>query len=723
MPKRQEKDIHKIAMKRFNSVMLREREQRRQAVEDRVFVNARDGQWSQADINLRHNRPRYTVDRISPAIRQVMGDQKQNRTVIKVMPRNQAASTKTAKLLNGLIRDIESNSSATNIYDDAAGESLEGGYGGWRILTQLSEDNPFEQEIIIEWLPSAETSLFFGPSNHYDKHDAPWAFVVEQMTREQFKEDYPDVIPTDFQSIDYFKQYNCSDWFRDDMVQVAEYWVKEPAKKRIGLLSDGAVIELPLDEVEAAGMLEELSASGIMLVEEKIIDSHNVVMYKMTGSDIIEGPNLFPSKFIPLVPVFGITATVTDTRYVRGIVQKAVDAQRIFNFTLSSNIEAVAQTPKDPTYYTPAQVEGFEVLYENQNVENRSHLPYNHDPKEPGPPKRGGAPQVQEALMRQAQQAALDIHATTGIEPASLGNSPELRSGKAVQAQQAMGDRGSFVYQDNKNKSIAYTGEILVDMIPRIYDTPRMIRVIGDDEVAELVEINQMVVNPATGEETLVHDLSGGRYSVKVVTGPQFATQRAESASQLIDLAAADPELRAITRDLIVKNLAVVESEELFSRVHKIQVEQGIVEPTEEEVAEGLGQAAPPTPEQIALLDNVNLQNEKLKADILKADADTNKKTIETQTETIESLKTLLEAYKLQIDMGIPLSRQEHNIRIKTNDVIGEVQQEVDPGPNSEQAEDIAQNLISSGLSPRQEVPLPIAPAGAPGIVSEAELI
>ena len=74
-------------------------------------------------------------------------------------------------------------------------------------------------------------------------------------------------------------------------------------------------------------------------------------------------------------------------------------------------------------------------------------------------PKRTGAPSVNNALLAQIQQASMDLYHVTSMQPPSLGINPELKSGKAIQAQERLGDRGSYVFTDNKEKSIDYTAE------------------------------------------------------------------------------------------------------------------------------------------------------------------------------------------------------------------------------------------------------------------------
>jgi hypothetical protein len=687
-------EIHRIAVERFESIMTRERDQRALAVEDAKFAHTPDGQWDENAISKRKDRPRYTINRVAGAIDQLVGDRRQNRTDIKVRPVSGGADKQLADIYNGLIRNIEGLSKAENAYDMAFDELVTGGYGGWRVLTEFSDDDSFEQDIRIHTIDSASTSLFFDPAaSEYDKRDAGHAFLTTLMPAEEFKAKFPDQQEVSFDQ-EQFNSSLCSSWFVQDMVRVAEYWVKVPVMRNIGLLSDGRVIDLD----DEAIVLDELAAQGVTVQSERKVKSHKVVMYKMSGAGIIDGPNEWAGKFIPLIPAFGKVARIEGKEYVRGLVRNAKDPNRIYNYTVSSEIETTALTPKDPYWITVTQAKGHIPQLRTFNTSNQPFMIYNADPEAPGAPQRTGAPSVQAAMIGQRQNAAQDIYATTGIEPASLGNSPELKSGKAIIAQQKMGDRGSFVYTDNLNKSIEYTGEILVDLIPRIYDTERVIRVLNIDGTSEEVKINaglanfnETITDTQTGKDEIVYDLSRGKYDVVVTAGPSFASQRQESAQQLIDLTANSPVFAEIATDLIAKNLDVLESEELTKRVRQRMIQQGVVTPTDDEREElGLDQPQPPSESEQALLDNVLMQNEKLMAEIENLDAKNAKLMADINKENMEAMETMLGNFLKQQEVGIPLSGRDHDNRVKQNDIIADTQQVIDPGPNSEQASELA---------------------------------
>ncbi len=687
--------IHSLALKRFSRVENKERDQRKLAIEDIKFAQTEDGQWDDGAKEKRKNRPRFTINRVAGAIDQLIGDQRQNRTALKVRPVSGGATEDTAKTMEGLIRNIESASKAANAYDTAFDEVVNGGFGGWRITTEFDEDDPFIQTIKIKQMNTATTSLWFDDSaEEYDKRDAMWAFVTFDMPKDEHAEKFPKSQITDW-SQEQMNNSICSDWVRDNVVRVAEYWVKTPVTKEIALLSDGRVI----DSEEEKAVLDELKDSGVTVKKTRSIKSHKIEMYLMDGGGVLEGPKEWAGKFIPLIPMYGRQAHIEGRTYTRGITRFAKDANRIYNYTTSAAIEAAALSPKDPIWYTPAQIKGHEAKYRTFNNSNSPFMPYNSDPKSPGAPQRTGAPAVQQAFISQIQQASMDLYHVTGMQPPSIGVNPELKSGKAIQAQERQGDRGSFIFSDNLVKSQQYCAEILIDLIPRIYDTERQVRIMAQDGETENVDINTVneeVIDEETGKPVLVNDLSFGKYDVVAESGPAFATQRQESAQQIIELMGSSPQFEALAMDLVAKDLPILESKELTKRVRKQMIQQGLIEPTEQEVQDlGLNQPQQPDPQQTAIVDNITMQTEKLMADIENKDADTLSKQVNTQQATIDSYKALIDAYKLQLESGIPLTATDHDVRIKQQDIIKEGQQAIDDGPNSEQSADIVNQAVA----------------------------
>ncbi len=672
----EDQKIHVEAMRRFEQV--EDKEQRKLAIEDMRFAHVEGGQWDEDAITKRLNRPRFTINRVEPAIDQIVGDQRQNRTAIKVRPVSGGADEQTSKIFNGLIRNIESTSKATNSYDSAFDETVAGGFGGWRILTEYADDDAFEQDIRFKPVKSAASSLYFGHAEEYDKRDAKYAFLVTNMPKTEFEAKYPGKQASNFTERVY-NRGNCDDWFQGDFVRVAEYWKKVPVTKQIALLSNGKVI----DQTEERDVMDELALDGITVIKSREVKSHKVVMYLVNGNEVIAKKSDWAGKYIPLIPVYGKTHTIEGKTYTKGLVRDAKDPQRIYNYETSQAIETSALTPKDPLWYTPIMVAGHEAKWKTFNTKNDPFMPYNVDPKAPGPPVRGGAPALQQATLAMIAQASADIEATTGIHAASLGNAPQLLSEKSVQSQAEKGDRGSFIYTDNLQKSIQYGGEILIDLIPRVYDTARSIRVLNLDGTSEQVDINQhlneTITDRQTGKDVIVNDLTTGKYDIVVSSGPSFATKRQESASQLIELSAANPIIAQLGLDIIARNLDINDSDELHKRIREQMIKSGTVTPTDDEVKDlGLDQEQKPDPMQVALLENVQVETQRVIVDIENKEADTQNKRVITQQNTAKTLDTLVQTMLDKLDKGIPITNDELQIVIAQRDIVAAAQDELE---------------------------------------------
>lgn len=673
--------IHKQGMKRFELAEKYDREQRRLSIEDTRFAHTEEGQWNNDDVQRRRNRPRYTFNRVIGVIKQITGAHKQSRSQIKVTPKSGGADTKTANIFAGIIKNIETESNAYQAYDNSFDEKVAGGYGAWRILTEFKEDS-FDQEIVIRRVKSAATSHYIAlPFEEYTGSDAPAQFLTTFMHIDEFKEKYPDATTTDFEQ-EEFRVSSCKRWFREDLVRIAEYWVKTPTMKTIGLMNDGTVIDITEDH----DALDELKKQGKEVIKTRTMKSHKVQMYKMNGAEILEGPHEWAGRFIPIIPDFGEQITIENDRFTRGIVRFAKDANRVYNYIRSTEVETFALTPKDPFWVTQTQAEGYTQDYETFTAKNPTFMFFNSDPLNPGPPQRTGAPSVQSAAAQISAQSVDDVHATTSMYPPAMGNAPQLLSEKSVRSQAEKGDIGAYVYQANHEQSLQFTGEILVDLIPKIYDTPQMIQILGIDgksetvpiNTAELNELNETVLDEQTGQPIIVNNLQAGKYSIQIETGPAFSTQREESAQQLIELAQASPVFEQLVPDLIAKNLNIIESEEFVKRLRKYAIEQGIATPTEEEIEEmGLNQPQQPDPAEAALQENVEMQTASLQADIVKKDAEARQITIDTQSAAIKALETLNKAYKDKLEAGITLTAQENVNLAVQNQIVAESQEQV----------------------------------------------
>lgn len=692
--------VHQEAMERFDRVTRDEREQRDASIEDIMFAQVEGSQWDESARNTRVNRPRYEINKIALPINQAIGDQRQTRIANKIRPRTSGTDEDTASAFEGLIRSIEVNSGFDKVKDNGYKEVVNGGIGAWYVTTEFADDDVFEQDIVIKKITSAASSVYMDPTaKHENKKDALWGFVVEEISEEQFKFKWPDAVVSDVSANNQSTTFR-QGWRTQDTVRVADYWVVEPVNKKIALMTDGTVITIDSDTEK---VLDELAEKQVFIAKDasgnekvRTVKSQKVVHYKISGAEILSGPNEWAGKYIPIVLVYGYNIWVNGKHYWSGMVRRAKDAQRVYNYATSAAIEASSLSPKDPFWLTPKQAEGHERKLEQFPVRNSPFMFYNPDPEAPGPPTRTGAPAVQTALIQQVAQADVDIQATTGRFAPSLGDNPADQSGKALLAVQQQGEAGTFELVDNLAGAVEFTGEILVDLIPKIYDTHRQQRILNPDGTTELIEVNKTIVDEQTQEKVILNDLSQGKYSVVTDTGPSYKTQRTEALNFLNSLSQSSPLFAELAPDLLAKNVDFEFSKELEDRVRKIMLQRGIVDPNEKETQrlqlEQQQQAnQPPDPiaqmqieslkldleAKAAEVDKIALENEKLQADIQNQIADTQKKLVESQNTKAETAATLQETAG-----SIPVTPEENealeaNMREFNEALIGAMTQEL----------------------------------------------
>lgn len=555
------------ALTRFQKAEDFERENRELATED--FRFAAGEQWPD-EVKFqreRGNRPCLTFNRLPQFIRQVTGDARQNKPSVRVIPVDGGADKDMASVLNGLIRNIEAQSQAEEAYISAFENAVTGGIGGgWRIVTEYANDDTFEQDIRIKRINNPFAIWWDPAAKEFDKSDARWCFVSEWVTKEVFEQKYPKHTPTDWEQ--EYRGRIGRHWINDDRVRLAEYWVKKTIKKEIGLI-EGQVIEVTD------------ATKHLPFEMKREVDRFEVCRYLLSGHAVLEGPSIFPSQYIPIVPCYGPEEWIDDRIRHISLIRYAKDPMRMYNYWQSTIAEKIALSPKDPWLVTPDMIAGLERFWNKANVDNSPYLPYNPDPSG-NRPSRVPPANVNTAEIQQANQAIEDIKATTGIYDASLGAGGNETSGRAIIARQREGDNATFAWVDNLSRSIQQTGKILIDLIPKIYDTQRVVRVLGEDGVDEMVEINQLV-----GGE-IVNDITVGKYDVEVVVGPSYKTRRLESADSMLAFIQAVPQAGAVASDLVAKTMDWPGADEFAERLRKT-LPPGLIE---EDVAPEAQQAA-----------------------------------------------------------------------------------------------------------------------------------
>jgi hypothetical protein len=629
------------------------------------------GQWPDTIRRDRElaGRPVLTINRLPQFVRQVTGDLRKMNPAIKVIAADSTATPQIAEIYEGLTRHIEARSSASDVYEGAAESAAACGIGNFRIRTDYENYDSFDQEILIERIHNPFAVYWDPNAREATRSDAEYCFITDQMKADDFKKAYPDANMTDAGHDGTTD--GLENWHEGGSVVVAEYYWKDHKDVTINLLNNGEVIE------------GEKPVAPLFVIKTRKTQKTTVKWAKVSGTDVLEGPKDIPCRHIPVVAVIGEEMHVGERIVRTGVIRYAKDPQRMYNYASSTQTEVIALQPKAPFIGTVTQFEGLQRIWDNANTSTAAYLAYNPDPLAPGPPQRSQPPVASQGLSMEIAKAADDMKATTGIYDAGLGGQSNEKSGVAIRQRQIESDISTSIYSDNLAKSIGQCGRIVVDMIPRVYDTQRVVRVVGDDDQETMVTINAMGFDDALNPVQVNH-LDAGRYDVRVTVGPNYTTRRQETQEGMISFLQAIPAAGQVAPDLFAKAMDWPDADKLAKRFKKT-LPPGTLEPDEMEPEE---QQAMQQQQQAAAQQGQKqeaIQGAMIEAEIRSKTATATENEADAVKAQADAQKAQAEAQKTQVETAI-LSGQ-------MNDLIGQIVQQ--------QVTAALQNAMQQGFVPQ----------------------
>lgn len=573
---KKESDVIARAKKFFDRVVAWETDQRAQELDDIRFVGLLE-QWPENIKRIREQdpqgaRPCLVVDKVNQYKNQIVNNIRQNRAGIKVRPVDDHSDIEVAEVIQGIVRHIEDRSKADIAYDWAAEGAVVSGLGYFRILTEYVGDS-FEQDIRIERIKNRFSVYFDDRSVEPDGSDALEVIVTEFVNRDEFKRMYPDADSCDWSTA---TGDNRNKWITEDSVRLAEYFYIDMVKDNLLLLADGSVIY-------ASEYAEKYQEGEMPQVVKTRPQERRVVKWcKLSAFDELES-TVIPCSFIPVIKVIGIETDIDGKSMYRGIVRGVKDAQRMYNYNRSTIAESLNLTVKAPFIGATGQFKTAGDKWAAANRVNYAYLEY--DPVTvngnlaPAPQRQGFAG-VPSGLMADIQTSEHDIQSALGMYQASIGQDSDAKSGRALNAQRQQGDMATFHFPDNLAKSIRHAGRVIVEMIPKIYDTNRVVRILGEDGETDYARIDPtseqaiQEYRDEAGEIKKIYNIGVGKYDVTVTTGASFATKRQEGAEFITQLVQTSPDLMPIVGDLLFKAMDMPYADEISKRMKKMLPEQ-----------------------------------------------------------------------------------------------------------------------------------------------------
>lgn len=518
------------------------------AKEDLHFLSDEDGcQWTQEEWSARTTvgRPAIQIDQLTQFCHQVVNDIRMNTPTINIIPADMDADPETAEIIEGRVKAIEYKSLADSAYDTAVDFSVKSSIGFIRVDRKYVDDDSFDQELIIKRVVNPLSYYIDHNSVEADGSDAKFAFVLEQISQDDFKAKWPDATPVSFD-----KMGDSVDNGKQDYITIVEFFKIEETEENIGVLPDGT-----REKVDGRKKYKN----------KRKMKKRVVKHYKMSGQDILE-ETIFPGKYIPIVPVYGEEYWKDGKRGIYSLIRKSKGAQRMYNLWKSLETELLLKQPQSPVMAAEGQMAGYEsswekpdeamVLYYKQTDVNGQQAPK---------PERLQPPTIPTGVVNAARGTVDDIKATLGMYGASIGARSNETSGRAIEARKVEGDVATYHFGDNLVKSVTQVGKILVCALPEIEDSERVVSIIDKEENFKLVGINGAIANDQKRSYAFK-----GKYDVRVTTGAPFTTQRQEAAALYNQTIQAMPDLMPVIGDLVFKYQDAPGAQAISKRMEKL---------------------------------------------------------------------------------------------------------------------------------------------------------
>lgn len=590
--------VHDEALQRFSQIEGNLRDERMCSLEDRRFYSIAGAQWEGSMFRDWGNKPRIEVNKVHRGVMRIINEYRNNRISVEYIPKDGTEADDLAETCNGLYRADEIDSHAEEAMDNAFEEAVGGGFGAWRLRTELEDEYAEDEEeedyqrIRFEPIFDADSTVFFDlNAKRQDKSDAMFAFVLTAMTPEAYEAEWNDD-PASWPKSIYMTQF---DWSTQDAVYVAEYYVVEKRKERVFIYADvlGNEEEYTREDLEDEETALMIAATGMTLVREKTRKLRKIHKWILSGGGVLEDSGYIAGSHIPIVPVYGKRWFVDNRERFMGAVRLAKDSQRLKNMQLSKLAEISAYSAARKPIMTPEQIAGHEVVWGNDNIENYRYLLLNpvtdgQGNEQPmGPIGYSEPPDIPQPLAALLQITEQDVADLMGMQDAAEQMTPNI-SGVAIELIQTRVDQNNFIYMSNMAKAVKRCGEIWLSMARDVYvERGRKMKTVAESGDIAGITLNTPTIDEETSATVYANDLERAKFDVAVTVGPSSESKRAGTVRSLVGMlqfAQNDPEMSTVLTSMAMMNMEGEGLKDVRKFFRTRLVKMGAVEPNEEEM-------------------------------------------------------------------------------------------------------------------------------------------
>lgn len=593
------REVFERGIKRFDTAVIPQQEQRALALSARRFASIPGAQWEGDWGDTWANSIKVEINKVAKGVEKIVSDYRANRIVPDFRPSGGNSDQDSADTLDGMHRADSYHFKAQQARDNAFEEGATGGFGAYRLTTQwadpLDKDSDEQRINPAMMIVDADQRVYFDPNSKlYDKSDARFCFVLTAYSPDAFAEEYgkdkavswddPKLRPSQF------------DWYAPEVVIVAEYYELEERGEKLLIFTH------KLTDEERRWWSSEIEASEVSDLEKQgwvkrsqTRQRKRIHKYVLSGQEVLKDQGFIAGDAIPVVPFYGKRWYIDNQERFAGYVQPRMDRQRVYNSQVSRLAETSALSPREkPIFLAEQMTPELRELWQNQEVDRHPYALVNPvlDPitggiAAMGPVGKIDPPQVAPVTAALLQVAGNDLTEDMQDPDQVVANT----SAEAMDIAATRVDAKSAIYLDNWRQTVQREGEIYLSQCRDTYWQPgRKVETMseeGDDGEATLVE----PYTDKDGKHITRNDFTTGKYKVIVDVTEATSTRRGKAVKGSLAIAAAATEAGNTQLANIAVLSAVMNHEgegtgALQKWARKQLVIAGVEEPTDEEKQE-----------------------------------------------------------------------------------------------------------------------------------------
>jgi len=486
-------------------------------------------------------RPNIEFNMLNPMLDRLCGEfSKQEPSIYASAFEGAPADPRLLEAIQGHITHALYEVSKDNTQYEVYRDQISGGYCSYKIYADYANEMSFEQDIKITKVYDATLVGYDDMSRKRTKYDAEYCYEMFPMTLRNFKKEYPDIDTEGMEFAEIGEEFKFSYKVgKDKIIIVVDFYKKKKVPATILKLSNGQVVQEE-DYAELVKNWQSIEQVPVEVNRRKTL-LQKVCRYRFGGNKMMEYEKETLSKYLPLVFADGNSVFIYDDdgygQFTKPYMYHAYGTQRLTNMagqTIANDIENMTMQKMFISQESiPEQQEYIDSITDYQSADVVVYNAFmDNDPDKPVPPpreiQRVGLPQEVFQTFNTGMQMQQNI---TGSYDAQLGVQNNDLSGVAIQEGATQSNATAMPTIVNNMMALNQIANIMVDMMPKLYKTPRSIPVRLKDGKQTFIRIND-----PNDPESVSMDYQSNTINIKVEAGVNFEIEKNRALNQLITL-------------------------------------------------------------------------------------------------------------------------------------------------------------------------------------------